>query len=284
MVARIAHWRYHDGLGYGTIADRLNADPTKYPPPKATNPERTRGAWSKSSVLEILRNPKYTGYQVFNRRARKSQNGKVNDPIKWVWSPEPVHEPLIPKWMYDELSAQRTTKRGSRDGSAANTHPATKRTYLLRGLLRCGCGRRMQGVQRHGTPYYTCWPRGNNRGRPDKYEGHAKAIYIREDSLLDAITRFYADRVFGVTRREILKKDLTNVDDRAAQERESERKRLQRTVADLARRQEGIMRQVQDGNPDDPFARGLRETYNDLDGQKSTALAAIARIDTADQT
>ena len=44
--------------------------------------------------------------------------------------------------------------------------------------------------------YYLCWPRNNNRGRADKYEGHPKTVYIREDELL----RFY-EKVFsyGVT-------------------------------------------------------------------------------------
>jgi uncharacterized protein YaaQ len=32
--------------------------------------------------MEILRNPKYTGYQVYNRRAARSRSGKVNDLIE----------------------------------------------------------------------------------------------------------------------------------------------------------------------------------------------------------
>jgi DNA invertase Pin-like site-specific DNA recombinase len=96
-VAQIALWRYHEGLGYNTIADRLNADLERYPPPTAPSKSRTRGAWSKSSVAGVLQNPKYTGYQVFNRRATTSKRGKVNEPFKWVWSPKPVHEPLIAK-------------------------------------------------------------------------------------------------------------------------------------------------------------------------------------------
>lgn len=81
-VVQIAHWRYYDGLGYGTIAERLNDDLSQYPPPRAPSKARTRGAWSKTSVCDILRNPKYTGYQVFNRRATSSRRGKVNDPVK----------------------------------------------------------------------------------------------------------------------------------------------------------------------------------------------------------
>lgn len=43
-VTQIALWRYHDRLGYDTIAERLNADPTKYPPPSPPEKIRARGA------------------------------------------------------------------------------------------------------------------------------------------------------------------------------------------------------------------------------------------------
>jgi site-specific DNA recombinase len=110
---------------------------------------RARGAWGKTNVYEVLKNPKYTGYQVFNRRASRSRNGKVNDPVKWVWSTEPAHEPPVPKWMDDKMTARRQAKRGSRDGNDQNTHPAeTRRTYVLGGMVFCGCGRRMFGKPR----------------------------------------------------------------------------------------------------------------------------------------
>jgi len=282
-VTQIALWRYHENLGYGTIADRLNADPAKYPPPEPPGKTRARGAWSKTSVFEILTNAKYTGYQVYNKRASRSRRGKVNDPALWVWSAEPVHEPLIPKWMYDELTARRKAKRGSRDGNAPNTHPATKRTYVLRSMVVHGCGRRMYGNHRHGSYYYMCNPASNNRGRPDKHAGHEKAAYIREDAILDAVSHVYTARVFGPHRRELFAADLARVDDRETRQREADRERLQRTLADLARRQNNIMRQAQDADPDDPFSQGLRQTYNTLETERRTALTAIAELDAADQ-
>ncbi|MFD9910133.1 recombinase family protein, partial [Streptomyces sp. NPDC059063] len=282
-VTQIALWRYHDSVGYSTIADRLNADLDRYPPPTPPGGvSRARGAWSKSTVCELLRNPKYTGHQVFNRRATRSRHGAVNDPQMWVWSPEPVHEPLIPKWMFDELAVRRQAKRGSRDGNALNKHPATRRTYVLRGLIHCACGRRLFGNHRHRTTYYTCWPRANNRGRPDVYAGHPKTLYINEADLLEAIGAFFADRVFGPQRRALLAADLCDADVRASQERETERERHQRTLADLARRQSNVLRQAQDTDPDDPFARGLRQTYNDLEARRKDALDAIEELDAAD--
>src|SRR5207244_11499760 len=49
-VTQIALWTYHEELGADTIADRLNADLVKYPPPEPPGKERARGAWRTSSV------------------------------------------------------------------------------------------------------------------------------------------------------------------------------------------------------------------------------------------
>lgn len=283
-VTQIALWRFHEGLGYDTIAERLNADPTKYPPPEPPGKVRARGAWGKTSVYEILRNPKYTGYQMFNRRARRSRNGKVNDPIKWVWSLEPAHEPLIPKTMYDELNARSKAKRGSRDGNDRNTRPGTQRTYVLRGVMFCTCGRRMFGNYRHDAPYYICWPRNNNRGREDKFAEHPKATFLREDAILDAVGRFFAERVFGTDRHAILAADIAGIDDRASRGRQTERERLQRTLADITRRQDSLLRQAADGDPADPFTRALRSAYNELEFDKSAAAGSIAELDAADES
>lgn len=77
---------------------------------------------------------------------------------------------------------------------------------------------------------------------------------------------------------------LASTDDRETRQREALRERLQRTLADLPRRQDNIMRQAQDCAPDDPFGHGLRQTYNDLETQRRTALAAVAELDAAEQT
>lgn len=185
--------------------------------------------------------------------------------------------------MYDELAARGGTRRGSRDGNSPNTHPATRRSYVLRGMVFCGCGRRMFGTHRHNITYYHCWPRSNNRGRPDKHAGHPKAVYLREDAVLEAITRFFADRVFGPHRRDIVAADLDGIHDRTERERQFERERLQRVVADVTRRQNSVLRQAQNGDRDDPFAKALRSTYNDLDAEKTAALSLIAQLDATNE-
>ncbi|WP_322769137.1 recombinase family protein, partial [Frankia sp. Cr1] len=253
-------------------------------PIKVGGAYRARGAWGKSTVSDLLRNPKYTGYQVFNRRASRSRHGAVNGPEKWVWSDQPVHEPLIPKWMFDEFNAHRQTRRGSREGNDLNTHPAARRTYVFRGMIFCAYGRCMIGyISRPGAPVsYICWPKGNNRGREDKLAGHPKTVRIREDVLLNAVPDFYAERVFGRRRVALLTAELATFDDRAAQERAAARGKLQRRIEDLASKQDNILRQAQDGDPADPFTQGLRRSYNDLDSRRAAALAKVEDLDVAD--
>ncbi|MGW1676455.1 hypothetical protein [Saccharopolyspora sp. NPDC002376] len=43
-------------------------------------------------------------------------------------------------------------------------------------------------------------------------------------------------------------------------------------------------RQAQDGDPDDPFTKALRGTYNELQTQKTATLASVAELDNADSS
>ncbi|MEA5364178.1 hypothetical protein VA596_31920 [Amycolatopsis sp., V23-08] len=43
------------------------------------------------------------------------------------------------------------------------------------------------------------------------------------------------------------------------------------------------MRQAREGDPDDPFTQGLRQSYNDLEREKKASLSAIAELDEADE-
>ena len=166
VVLQVFKWRASERLGYGAIADRLNADPDRYPVPVSRDTARQREAWGRSSVREVLTNPKYTGYMVWNRRAIK-KGGKVNPPSQWVWSPEPTHEPLAAKGLFEAAGQVAERRERSRDGGDANTaHPDTKRAYLLRSFVVCGmCGRRMFAKARKHSTYYVCVPALNHAGK-----------------------------------------------------------------------------------------------------------------------
>jgi site-specific DNA recombinase len=86
VVRRIFDEYLHSPRGLDEICQLLNSDLDRFPPPVPTDPARRSGAWSRSSVWSILRNPKYTGFQVYNRRATKTRRGHRNDPEEWTWS------------------------------------------------------------------------------------------------------------------------------------------------------------------------------------------------------
>ncbi|MBX7553628.1 recombinase family protein [Streptomyces sp. tea 10] len=260
-VTQIAHWRYHDRLGYAAIVDRLNADPVEFPPaPLPGGAARARGAWGKSAVADLLRNPKYTGYQVLNRRASRSRNGAHNDPALWVWSPQPVHEPLIPKWTHDALSARRQTIQGSRRDNRPHLRPPTQRAHIPRGMPLHSCNRRMFGKHRQGITYYCCQPQANNRGCPDAYAGHPKTVHVREDILIQALAVFYTDQVLRPDQPERLAADIEDAQRRSSAQRQAECDQLDQLLDDYTRRQHNLLQQAQNCPSDDPYATALRRT------------------------
>jgi DNA invertase Pin-like site-specific DNA recombinase len=144
-VAQTFTWRVSERLGYKTIAKRLNRDPGSYPPPIPNRPAAAKGGWTEAAVADLLRNPKYTGYMVWNRIGENTTR-RPNRPEDWVWSPEPTHQAIVTLQVWRRAQQLGRQHHGSRDGASPNRHPHTKRTYVLRSHVRCvHCGRRMHG-------------------------------------------------------------------------------------------------------------------------------------------
>jgi hypothetical protein len=199
VVQRIFTWRVTERLGYQAIADRLNTDPASNPAPVPVRPDTAVGHWTYSNVRDVLTNPKHTGHMVWNRHARKNGHNRANPVEQWVWSPQPVHEPLIS--MEQFIAAQEVSghRFGSRSTHAANTgHRQTRRSYRLRTYLFCAlCGRRMYGKTRRGHGYYVCAPKKGYL--PDGHPG-AGSFWIGEQALLTQLGEFLNQRVFGPDR------------------------------------------------------------------------------------
>ncbi|MFJ8041241.1 recombinase family protein [Kitasatospora sp. NPDC096147] len=81
--------RREEHLKGADIVAVLAAEPDLYP---------IEGHWTINRVEGLIANPKLTGYQVYNRKAKRtSRTGhSVLNPIsEWVWSPEVAHEPIV---------------------------------------------------------------------------------------------------------------------------------------------------------------------------------------------
>jgi hypothetical protein len=195
QIVRLIFREYVAGKGLYAIAEGLTRDgiacPSAHDP--ARNRHRDGAAWSKSAVRAILRNPRYTGRQVWNRQRREEVLVDVDDVAlghetrqrwnpesEWIWSAEPVHEPLITPELFAE--AQRQNRAG-RQRAVDRKPRTTRRPYALRRLLTCGlCGRKMQGSCNGGRAHYRCrYP--IQYALANRVE-HPKSVYVPEDAVL----------------------------------------------------------------------------------------------------
>lgn len=288
-VTHIFQLRGLDKLGYDAIADRLNLDLVTYPPPEPTRPNAALGRWSGSAVREILRNPKYTGYQVWNRRATK-KGGRNNDPRDWVWSLRPTHEPLVTKELFDTVSMVGRSRQGSRTTSGASAHRATKRSYVLRSYVTCDiCDRRMFGKTRHEISYYACQPDPNEHRDTPWFLDHPKSIWIREEILIASISGFFSKTIFGPElRHRRVALDATrspnNIGNRVAVERAVP----ECAITDTNQRQARLTRSLADGsghsdaegdlNPDEEkqFRHAIRREHAALCRQRTQLTDELA--------
>jgi site-specific DNA recombinase len=249
VVRAIYDWYLGGGVGLLQIRDRLNADPDRYPPPIPVDPTTARGAWSRSSVWEVLRNPKYTGYQVWNRRARKKGHNRTNPPETWVWSEEPAHPAIVSREEYDAVSARAKANERSRQAVPATVaRPTAKRNYLYRGLLHCGiCGLRMWGNHGRRCTYYSCQP--SHQRSKDIPAGHPAHVYLNEQRLSDALLPFLATALFSEERTDYWRAGLeAAAEPQSAAPAKERAQEIEAEIADFERR---ITRQLVNLEADD---------------------------------
>ena len=283
VVHQIFMWRAVERLGYRVIADRLNSKPSEYPPPVPVDPTRACGYWTGSNVREILHNPKYLGYMVWNRRGQSSKGrGKLNPPTEWVWSPMPTHEPLVTGELFTAASAVAAERKGSRNASGLNRHPATRRSYRLRSFVTCDeCGRRMLGKTRDKYVYLTCEPKKNHRkGAAERFEGHPVSVFVREDALLTGVLGFLNEHVFGARRVELYNQRLAAAIQ--AVDPKQDRKRLdtlRRSLADLEARQRRLITTLEEHDADGTMFTHVRDRLAELTSQRKATLDEIATVE-----
>jgi hypothetical protein len=232
----------------------------------------------------VLRNPKYTGYQVWNRRARKKGHNRTNPPEAWVWSDEPAHPAIVSREEHEAVQARAAANHRSRLAMSATEARASARTnYLYRGLLRCGiCGLRMWGNhRRRSTYYYSCYScQPSHQRSKDIPAGHPAHVYLNEQRLDDALLPFLATALFGPDRTEYWRRCLDAADEPEQSAPAAERaKEVEAEIADLERR---LNRQTLNLEADDvtPALRrriaGRVAELEEAMGDRQDRLAALA--------
>jgi site-specific DNA recombinase len=189
------------GVGLQRIAHGLTkkgiACPSQHDPARNSHRLQRDGSWDKSAVRAILRNPRYTGHQVWNKQRKDEilvdvenvalgHNTKMrwNSPTEWIWSQDIVHDPIISI----ETFATAQTMFDARKRTASRT-PTKARRYLLSGIIWCGlCERRMQGQWNHDRPYYRCKASGGQVAEVD----HPRSVYVKEESITSGLDSWIA--------------------------------------------------------------------------------------------
>lgn len=127
VVKRVYKMFLEDGLGYYSIAKRLNEEGI---------PSRQNKEWSLRSIKLMLTNPVYKGTLVWNRVDSSKKNRRVKEDDEWIVVPDAVPV-IIEKDIWNKVQ--------DRINNTQKTPPRSKTSpHLLGGLLRCGkCGASM---------------------------------------------------------------------------------------------------------------------------------------------
>jgi len=278
------------GMGIGAICEKLNRDLDRYPPPRRNRKDENslRQTWSRSQLQAMLRNPKYTGHNVWNRHDKRKGRPLLRPREQWVWSADPTHEAIVSRETYDAVerrarhnAAPPTNARPRR--YRARRHGNGKRLYVLRGRVRCGlCGRRMEGSHQKGSNWYRCqyvYKRGLSAAEA---AGHPKVLGIKEDVLLDAIRRVMAKHVFGPERLHLAHEALGAAAGGSGESTAAERRRLeaeQEEIETAKRRQ--TLRLEEHDDPEHPVVRLATKRIEELSAQADSLAVDLADLESA---
>jgi len=183
LVKQIFNWYVLEGVGYKSIADRLNQAGVTTPMGGRRRTSK-EAKWCATTIMSILQNPVYTGDMVWNRlsfakfykisngMAVQTQNFPGHGPSRngqedWIVHRN-NHPAIITRTRFEQTQKRReaTAKFGY-----ANTHNVGKGArspYLLTGLIKClHCGHNWIGYTVHKgrrrkdgsnvkTLYYAC--------------------------------------------------------------------------------------------------------------------------------
>jgi hypothetical protein len=145
----------------------------------------------------------------------------------------------------------------------------------------------MFGKTRHGRAYYSCYPAGNNADRLDRYPSeHPKAVYVREDTLTEALDHVIATRVFGPDRHAFLRHSLAQQPGRKQHADARRAETLTEQIDDLTARQDRLITELETTDPTDRgFRDRLRHRFDTLETERAekTNLLPLQVLDLATQ-
>jgi site-specific DNA recombinase len=293
VVKQIFHWYVTEERGLGEIIRKLNGDLDLYPPPEPSNrcPGNLSPTWHRGTVQAILRNPKYTGFNVWNRHDKHAKHKPGAKTVKpkseWVWSEAPTHEAIVPRELYDQVEAvaaandNKAKRGGARANLGAQGGRSTTRVYPLRGHIKCEiCKRRMSGTHQKTSNWYRCQFIGSRSPRAAEITGHPASLQVKEEPLLVATLDFLSRRVFQPERLEHLRGEMDTAVAIPTRDFGAEVAALRADHAKLEKKIDRLFEEIEDAEDrNDPFARRARQRIEQLGAEQAAIEARIAELE-----
>jgi site-specific DNA recombinase len=266
-----------NGLGLGAICDKLNADLDRYPPPTRNKKDENdlRQTWSRSQLQAMLRNPKYTGFNVWGRHDKRPGRPIIRPRDQWVWNPASAHEAIVSRELFDQVEerALRNHRHASLKTPKTYVQRAGRRNgrlYPLRGRIHCGiCGRRMEGSHQKGANWYRCQYVYRRGIAAADAAGHPRVLGIREEIVLEPLFDFLGRRLFGPDRLRLLHDELAAS---LVESDDGHTEQLATVARHLAEIDQAIRRQTlrleEHDDPDHPVVAAAKIRIEELAGQR----------------
>lgn len=149
-----------NGLSVRQIIKKLNAEniPSPAQGKRVWKDGRTRTHWAKAAVTRILTLTEYYGESWAWKYQTSETYAKIRrDPSEHIRLPDDATPPIVTKEIFDEVQAI-LAKRRENHSYSDNTRNE-QRPHLLRGMMFCGCGRKMSPQVSKDTIRYRCGSR-----------------------------------------------------------------------------------------------------------------------------
>ncbi len=260
------------------IADHLNRPGGPPSPSHVDTTRNIRRDWAKSSIRAMLQNATYSGKLVWNRRdfaTQRDLGGTARLRAREEWAvAEVTHLPLVSEEVFAAAQERFTTRpRGQRGRQTKD--------YLFAGMVRCLSGHgplAMYGRERKGHRYYCCdYARRYGDAATVQIPDHGKWIYLREDSLVPLVEKFFAERIFSPMRADRLERQLRSQNKRSERKAKDTHGRLRHEIGELDRRIGLQLNALEQGIEPELVGERIAELRSDKE-QAEAALKQLAPV------
>jgi site-specific DNA recombinase len=256
---------YLEGYGYSRIAQVLNEQGYR---------TKKGNTFSKNNIYDILRNEKYKGTYVFNKRTSKSEGKRNNHAYKE--NDDIVRIPGAMPAIIDEITFDKAQEK--LDGRRSGPRMTGKRYYLLTGLVFCGeCGSPYTGNgYRHGRGgkkyvIYSCTNRKN--------KGNCKNKSIRQDILEQRVINELLNTVFSSAEIEEISDKIIEYAKNYSSEAADERAYIEDKIKEINNKVNKLLDAIEEGIADKEFTKQRMSQYKLESSQYQQRLSELSSTD-----